>query len=394
MATRELKAVFSAENRQFLRAAHAVRGALGATIKATVLAAAAGATAYIYAAKRMADYGDEIAKAAKKTGFASDELQRLKYVAQLSGSDIEGLEAASRRMSSVIEDMRNGLSTAKDAFDALGLSLDDVAALPAEQQFLRFLEALAEIKDESRRSALAQDIFGRGGTALLPMISEGVSELHRLRKEADKFAPILTADELRNAERFNDNITRLQYALRKMLWTGLAGGIPEMADALGSLAEKVAEIAESEGFMRLRDQLNGIVKIATDFATSPDGLQALEKIAESVVEVLEAAVKTATFLVEQYAKAVEAMEGVGATLTPERDINKETAGKFLTLNARERLANTFGIGPQSTTGDLMNLLPSQQLTGLGVYTGKQMIGLLGDIKRILSQRMPQDRAGQ
>ena len=45
--------------------------------------------------------------------------------------------------------------------------------LSPEQQFQLFANALAGVVDASTRAALAQDVFGRSGTQLLPLFTQG-----------------------------------------------------------------------------------------------------------------------------------------------------------------------------------------------------------------------------
>ena len=140
------------------------------------------AAAFAVSARKVAQYGDTIAKMAKRTGFATSALQEIKFAAELAGSDIESIEKASRTLSGTILDLERGLSTAKDGFNDLGLSLEDVKGKSPEKQLTLVFGALNDIEDSSRRAALAADLFGRAGTQLLPL----ANDFEALRKEAGK----------------------------------------------------------------------------------------------------------------------------------------------------------------------------------------------------------------
>ena len=76
-------------------------------------------------------------------------------------------------MASTVFDAGLGLKTATDSLDALGISIASLEGLSPEQQFQAFANALAGVEDASTRAALAQDIFGRSGTELLPLFHPG-----------------------------------------------------------------------------------------------------------------------------------------------------------------------------------------------------------------------------
>ena len=56
------------------------------------------------------------------------------------------------------------------AFDALGLSAEQFKGLSPEQQFQLVANALGGVEDASTRAALAQDVFGKAGTSLTPVV--------------------------------------------------------------------------------------------------------------------------------------------------------------------------------------------------------------------------------
>ena len=67
--------------------------------KAGIAMAAFGAAAAGVAVKSMKDWaaaGDEIAKMAKRTGFAAESLSELKYAADLSGTSLDAIEKATK----------------------------------------------------------------------------------------------------------------------------------------------------------------------------------------------------------------------------------------------------------------------------------------------------------
>ena len=66
-----------------------------------------------------------------------------------------------------------GSSRRRIRWTLLGISVSDLQGISPEQQFQLFANALADVDDASTRAALAQDVFGRAGTELLPLFTQG-----------------------------------------------------------------------------------------------------------------------------------------------------------------------------------------------------------------------------
>ena len=108
----------------------------------------------------------------QRTGIAASELHALSLAAEQTSSDFDAIVTGLRRMPSFLEDARNGMASATRTMDALGVSVADFEGLSPEDSFFRMVDALGTMEDETRRAALAQDVFGRGAMALIPLIEE------------------------------------------------------------------------------------------------------------------------------------------------------------------------------------------------------------------------------
>lgn len=228
-----------------LRRAQARLRAFGQTVgeigqKMTMLGTA-GVTAAFASAKKFASMGDHLAKMSKRTGFSVEALSRLSFAASQSGTSIDALEVGLRRMQRSIYDAGRGLSTQSDALRDLGLSYKKLAGLTPEEQFRRFADALANVEDATRRAALAQVIFGRQGTALLPLFAQGAAGLDALSRKAESLGLIITSQDAQAAERLTDALDSL--------WRSVRMGIFEvgrqLAPALTQLAYDIAAVIKT-----------------------------------------------------------------------------------------------------------------------------------------------------
>lgn len=211
---------------------------------AAVGGAVAGAIGLSVAA--FAKTGDEIQKMGLRTGFTTVALSELKFALEQSGSNIEGFEKGIRRMSSFVQDGRDGLLETTRAMDSLGLSVDDFTGKTPEQSFDILAKSLAGVEDAMTQSALAQDIFGRSGTALIPLLKQGAEGIAALRQEAHDLGIVFDEDAAAAAARLVDaqnTLTKSMDGVKFAIAEGLAPAISGIAEKLGGIISKVSEFA-------------------------------------------------------------------------------------------------------------------------------------------------------
>ena len=225
-------------------------GLKGAAIGVGIAAGAAAVGGIAAFAKSsisaFAQAGDEVQKMALRTGFTTEALSELKHAAELSGASLSSMENGVKRMQRTILDAENGLSTATDAFEMLGIEMADVEGKTPEEQFTLLSGALADVEDASRRSALAQQVFGRAGTQLLPMLAAGKDGLAAMRQEAHDLGIVFDQDAANSAAEYQDSLTKLKGAFQGIQFAVGKALVP----VLVPLIEKFTEIAKvAAGFV-------------------------------------------------------------------------------------------------------------------------------------------------
>ena len=183
-----------------------------------VAAAAAAALAYssIRIIKSTAAWGDNIAKTAKRIGTTTEFLSEMGHAAEIAGASSDQLHMGLRRMARSASDASFGLMTQKRAFDELGITVKDVDGRlkDVETIFMESAEALSKMDDATRKAAIAQEIFGRGGDAMLVLLDEGAEGIGKMRLEARRLGITLSGEGARRMEEFADSITRIKTAMK------------------------------------------------------------------------------------------------------------------------------------------------------------------------------------
>lgn len=173
---------------------------------------AVAAVTFTKMVKKYMETGDWIDKMSKRTGFSATALSELAYAADITGANLDLLEKGVRRMSRTVVEAGEGLESYLRAFRIIGLELKDLQGLNPEEQFMKIGKAIGNLSDETEKAAVAQMIFGRAGTMLIPLFKEGEEGIEKLRKEAHRLGIVFDTKAAKEAADFKDSLTALKGA--------------------------------------------------------------------------------------------------------------------------------------------------------------------------------------
>jgi Ca2+/Na+ antiporter len=195
-------------------------------VRTGMFAAAAGAialtTAVAGAVAGTARQGDEAAKAAKRIGTTAVEMQELGFAAEQSGARMVDMEVALRRQAVSARDAAKGTGLAAESYAKMGISVTDAnGQLKPQLQLLEeAADGIATLTTETDRLAVVNDIFGRGGAKILPLLKEGAEGIRKYREQARELGFVLDEEATEASENFIDRLNEL----RKII-TGLRNRI-------------------------------------------------------------------------------------------------------------------------------------------------------------------------
>jgi TP901 family phage tail tape measure protein len=209
--------------------------------KALTIVGAAITGAFGLLIKGAADAGDYINDLSIRTGIGAETLSAYKLAADKSGTSLEGLAIGMRGLANQMQSANDGGKESQRIFDSLGITyVDNTGKLrPLGEVMLDVADRFAGMEDGARKTALAQDIFGRSGMELIPMINMGRKGLEENAEAAKKLGIVWSQEAAAKADEFNDSMAELK--------AGLAGTGREIATVLmptvKALIENVRDIA-------------------------------------------------------------------------------------------------------------------------------------------------------
>lgn len=224
--------------------------------------AAAGATITAslgMAVKSFVTTGDAVHKMAIRTGVSTEALSELGFAAEQSGASLESVGKGFKNQADFIEDAKDGLSTATDALDKLGIGLVDLEGLSPEDTFMKLGAAIAEIEDPMQRAAIANDVFKRSGQELLPLFAEGEAGMRALREEAVSLGISMSQEQADAAAKLGDSWNSLKKSMQ-----GVAiqiGGV--LVPILNDLVPKITSfITTSVAWIKNNQELAKTITVA------------------------------------------------------------------------------------------------------------------------------------
>jgi hypothetical protein len=208
------------------------------------------------AVKGTLEYGETISKTSEKTGLSAGTLSVLHYAAAVTSSDFDQLSGAVARFDKTIGEAADGNRKAQGFIQALGLNAKDLADRSdgAEIAFKRFAETMAATENPIRRAQLAQDLLGKSGKELIPVLTEVGANFDLFKsktQEAGLYLDNQSAEALKNQlELYKELQLRIQgveLAFTTGLLPGLDGavkafaGVSSSADAWNQVGKLVGK---------------------------------------------------------------------------------------------------------------------------------------------------------
>lgn len=232
-----------------------------AAVVAAATAAVAGAAiatgkAFIQAANDVSEWGNTVDKESQKMNMTAEGYQTWAFILEHAGASIDGMKNAMKKLTIAAEE-------GNDAFDALGISEEQLAAMSPEETWNATIEALQNVADEGERTALANELLGKGAVELAPLFNMTAEETDELKTQVKELGGIMSDDAVKAAAEYQDELQNMNVALDgvknnmmskflpgmsqvikglSMVFSG-QGGIEEIKAGLGEITANIVELS-------------------------------------------------------------------------------------------------------------------------------------------------------
>lgn len=163
-----------------------------------------------------ADYGGQLKDLSERTGINTDALQEMRFAAERAGAPFGSLVMGIKQLQIASVQATQGNKALAGVFGKLGVSVRDSNGNLKSGEALMYDVAagMAKLGDDATRTRLAQQLFGRGGQTLLPIMKNNEDSLARQAQRFREMGVSMEADGVQNADDFGDAMFDLNTVLR------------------------------------------------------------------------------------------------------------------------------------------------------------------------------------
>lgn len=225
-------------------------------------AAAAAGGALVKMGYDAVQNADELNTLAQRTGFTTDEIQKMKYASDLVDVSFEDISGA-------LTKVKKNMTGQPEAWARLGVATTnaDGSMRDATDVFYDALEALSQVENETERDQLAMTIFGKSADSLAGIVDDGGASLKAFGQQAEDLGLILDEDTISSLNATNDTIDQLKAQVAGTMaqvgadvGTILAPVLEKAAEVIGQVAEAIRNLNPEQEEMILK--ILGIVAAA------------------------------------------------------------------------------------------------------------------------------------
>ena len=206
---------------------------VGATaMAALVTAVTAVSAAFTKAITSTAAYGDEIDKNSQKLGISAQAYQEWAAVLEHSGTSIESMSGAFKTLAKAAQDATDDQVA---AFERLGLSMEDVQSMSAEDLFSNVITGLQNMEEGTERTALAQQLLGRSAMELGALLNTSAEDTQAMIDRVNELGGVMSDDAVQASAKFTDSLQDMKTAFSGLTRNLTAEFIPALTEVTDGL---------------------------------------------------------------------------------------------------------------------------------------------------------------
>lgn len=324
-----------------------VTGAAKFAAGAAASIAAAGAAVFGFA-DSVAGVGDNIDKQSQKLGISAKAYQEWDAVLGHCGTSIDSLKGGMKTLTKAIAD---GSDDQVAAFQAVGLSMDQVASMSTEDVFSAVITGLQGMEAGADRTNIATTLLGKSAQELGPLLNTSAEDTAAMKQAVNELGGVMSDEAVAASASFKDalqDLTTIGTGFKNALGAqvlpyvteamtaltdgfrsgGLAGmataAVDIVADFAQELVHKIPALADSA--TQMLTGLAGYLESNADSIVAAGGtlvvnlatalVQNIPKLVSATIKVMVALAKS---IVDHIPDAANAMGKVGAAVKQKID---------------------------------------------------------------------------
>ncbi|MDP3088870.1 MAG: hypothetical protein Q8M99_11875 [Methylotenera sp.] len=237
----------------------------------------------IRATKAAMDYAGSIQDASDRTGASVEGYQALSNMLGLVGGSAEDAEMSFTKFNKGIAEAAAGTDkNFAGLMKKLGIPLKN-----AKGELVSLTDALPELaagfeKNENPavRTRIAMELFGKGGTKMIPILAKGREGVSAWIKEQERLGIIVSTQSVGALDDFGDSTAQVSTQLRALMTNSLAKVMPLLMPIVKQLTEWIAANKEF-----LQTQIVGAITDIANALKEVNWVEVFKGIKETVTDI-------------------------------------------------------------------------------------------------------------
>lgn len=186
------------------------------------------------------DMAESAQKMALRTSMGTDEIQKLKYVAEQSGVSFDELGGSMGKLNLNLAKAATGQAPAvASLMQHLGISLRDANGqiVKGVDVLPQLADAFAANKDSPIVASMGMALFGKQWQSLMPMLAEGAQGIDNSLSRFDKLKNVIPEDTINSAKELGDKFKDLEFVTKGFQNTIAAQLVPVLSPLIEDLVQ-------------------------------------------------------------------------------------------------------------------------------------------------------------
>lgn len=256
-------------------------------------AAAAAIAGVVKLSGETAQLGDDIDKNSQKLGMSAKSYQEWSFVMEHSGSDIDKMTTAMKKLAEAATDPSDAVT---QAFRKIGISMEDVAGMSQEELFSATITALQGMESGAERTAVANDLLGKSAMDLGALLNTSAEDTEAMRQQVHDLGGVMSDEAVKSAAAYQDSLQNMEVAVNGIKNSIASDFLPAITSVMDGISGVLS--GSDDGLDTL---LGGVEDFVRQIGDTAAGLQ--EKFTPIV-----------STLVEGMGDAIPAMLGIGTDI--------------------------------------------------------------------------------
>lgn len=251
----------------------ATAGIVAGAMTAITAGAVATGKAFVDATRDVAEYGDTVDKESQKMHISAEAYQEWDFILQHAGSSVDGMKTAMKTLTAQAE-------SGSEAFEALGLSTEQIASMSQEELFGAVITGLQGIEDESERTVLAQSLLGRSSVEMTALFNMSAEETEDLRNQVHELGGVMSDEAVKASAGYADSLQNLETSFSGLKKNLMSEFLPSISKTMDGLAKVFS--GDKSGIGEIQEGIQGVISDLT--ALAPEFFSLAQTLIFSLLE--------------------------------------------------------------------------------------------------------------